>query len=88
MNLATFVRRISDDQRVQLTWTDKAGNDYTVYDGDAETLKRRLLDFGDLHVLEMNVTDGVLWIGLKFAGNSSAEWVLEQILNNIESGDT
>lgn len=84
MNLATTVRRISDDQRVQLTWTDKAGNDYTVYDGDAETLKRRLPDFGDLHVLEMNVTDGVLWIGLKFAGNSSAEWVLEQIFENME----
>ena len=60
MNLATTVRRISDDQRVQLTWTDKAGNDYTVYDGDAETLKRRIPDFGDLHVLEMNCTDGVL----------------------------
>lgn len=84
MNLATTVRRISDDQRVQLTWADKAGNNYTVYDGDAETLKRRIPDLGDLHVLEMNCTDGVLWIGLKFAGNSSAEWVLEQIFENME----
>lgn len=84
MNLATIVRRISDDQRVQLTWTDKAGNDYMVYDGDAETLKRRIPDFGDLHVLEMNCTDGVLWIGLVFADNSSAEWVLDQIFENME----
>ena len=83
MNLATIVHRISDDQRVQLTWTDKAGNDYTVYDGDAENLKRRIPDFGDLHVLEMNCTDGALWIGLKFAANSSVEWVLEHILENI-----
>lgn len=84
MNIATVVHRISDEQRVQLTWADKAGNDYTVYDGDAATLKRRLPDFGDLHVLEMNVTDDVLWIGLRFAGNSSAEWVLEQIFENME----
>ena len=84
MNIATVVYRISDDQRVQLTWTDKVGNDYTVYDGDAATLKRKIPNFGDLHVLEMNVTDGVLWIGLEFAQNSSAEWVLEQIFENME----
>jgi hypothetical protein len=83
MTLSTLIRRISDDQHINVTWTDKAGNDYTVYDGDAETLKRRVPDSDDIRVLEMNVTDGALWIGLHFPSNSSTGWIIEQILANV-----
>ena len=85
MTLAALARRISDEQHVNVTWTDKAGNDYTIYDGDVLTLKRRVPDCADVHVLEMNVTDGVLWIGLTFAQNSFLEWVLGRIFDNERS---
>lgn len=86
MTLSNFIRHVSDEQPVSVTWTDEAGNDYTVYEGSAENLKRRVPDFGDMHVLEINCmdTDGVLWIGLQFASNSSTDWALEQILGNID----
>ena len=85
MTISNFIRCVSDEQPVSVTWTDRAGNDYTIYEGDAETLKRKMPDFGDVHMLEVNCTDdGVLWIGVRFAANSSAEWALEQVLGNIE----
>lgn len=88
MTLSNFIRCVSDEQPVSVTWTGRAGNDYTIYEGDAAPLKRKMPDFEDVHlleVLEVNCTDdGVLWIGVRFAANSSAEWALEQVLGYIE----
>lgn len=87
MTLSNFIRCVSDEQPVSVTWTDKAGNDYTIYEGDAETLKRKMPDFWGVHMLEVNCTDdGVLWIGVRCVTNSSAEWALKQVLGNLERG--
>lgn len=86
ITLNALIRDISEDQRVQITYTDEIGNDYKIYDGEAgmlrETLEHKI---GDIRVKELNVqSGGILWIDadINVTGSSAVKWMIEQILAN------
>lgn len=43
MTLSNFIRCVSGEQPVSVTWTNRAGNDYTIYEGDAEWALEQVL---------------------------------------------
>lgn len=86
ITLYTLIKTVSEDQKVQVTYTDEVGNNYTVYDGEAGMLNEEIDGkTGDIGVKELNVqSGGILWIDVDVITNGAVKWLIENILANYE----
>lgn len=81
MTLKDLLYRVQDEQTIHVTYSD-THDDYAIYSGDADVLKKAIGDNDDLYIKEIFTANNTLCINVRFGNHSSMPFIINRLFHN------